>query len=92
MNHTNSGVEAFSLRVVDVSGDQPRRPGPYVLAIAVAESNTETEVAHGTRSEMKTLRHQLLIAIRNDRGPLEALSSSLAAIVRGLRSGSPTAV
>lgn len=80
MNHANSGVEAFSLRVV--RRDVGPLEWPYSLVVAVAESGEESRIAIGTRVEMRTLRHRLLIAIRRDRGPLDLLASSLAVVAQ----------
>jgi hypothetical protein len=76
------GVPAFDLRLAAL--DQSVREEPYALVVGVAHSGVVTELAAGTRREMKDLRNRLLIELRAERGPLEALASALARVARSL--------
>jgi hypothetical protein len=75
-------VPAFDLRLYAV-GHTGRRE-PYALGVGAADGNRVSEVAAGSRPEMRDLRNRLLIALRSDPDTLDAVASALAKLAQRL--------
>lgn len=75
------GVPVFDLRLEGVGHLQPE---PYALVVAAADCRARSQIASGTRREMKSLRNRLLIAVRSDPATIDGVASLLAKLARSL--------
>jgi hypothetical protein len=77
-----TGVYAFDLRLMNVGHLTGRAGTPVALVVGVAESKRVSEVAAGTRKQMRALRNWLVVKLRNEPEVLDVLASQLAAVAR----------